>query len=395
MVVPKSGLIPALSRNGNNAEAFEPGRVHLKTNILEVRTSSLLDTQSASRLLPRGGYPMKKFKILLLLGSIVLALGLMSSCSNSSTQVVATGQATTTDSSQPMESMNEGDAAEQITSAFPVTLQTPTGDLVLEDQPIRILSLSPTATEILFAIGAGDQVIAVDDQSNYPPEAPTSDISGFTPNLEAILALEPDLVVHSYLPEDIEQGLSNVGIPSLTQYAATSLDDTYLQITQLGTATGASAGAESTVQEMQQKIDELMDSVDVPDGSSLTFYHELDPTYFSVTSSTFIGQVYALFGLTNIADEAEGAGSGYPQLSEEYILSQNPDLIFLADTKCCAQNIETVTERNGWNVLSAVIEGKVIELDDDIASRWGPRVVDFLEAIASAVEQMTAVETIG
>jgi len=338
---------------------------------------------------------MKIFKVLLPLTAIVLALGLMSSCSSSSTQVVATGQATTTDSSQQMESMNEVDVTEQLNAAFPVTLQTPTGDLVLVDQPTRILSLSPTATEMLFAIGAGDQVIAVDDQSNYPPEAPTSDISGFSPNLEAILALEPDLVVHSYLPEDIEQGLSNVGIPSLTQYAATSLDDTYLQITQLGTATGASAGAESTVQEMQQKIDELMDSVDVPDGSSLTFYHELDPTYFSVTSSTFIGQVYALFGLTNIADEAEGAGSGYPQLSEEYILSQNPDLIFLADTKCCAQNIETVTERNGWNVLSAVIEGKVIELDDDIASRWGPRVVDFLEAIASAVEQMTAVETIG
>ncbi len=262
---------------------------------------------------------MKIVKRLIPLIAIFAALALMSSCSSSSTQVVATG-----------------DAA------------------VLESQPTRILSLSPTATEILFAIGAGDQVIAVDDQSNYPPEAPTSDISGFTPNLEAILALEPDLVVHSYLPEDIEQGLSNVGIPSLTQYAAASIDDTYQQITQLGEATGASAGAQSTVREMQQRIDEIMASIDVPDGSSLTFYHELDPTYFSVTSSTFIGQVYAMLGLTNIADEAEGAGSGYPQLSEEYILSQNPDLIFLADTKCCAQDIETVAERNGWNALSAV-----------------------------------------
>ena len=343
----------------------------------------------------RGRYPMKIFKRLLTLIAIFAVLALTSSCSSSSTQVVANGELTTTDSSQPMEQMNEDDTAEQMTAAFPVTLQTPTGDLVLESQPTRILSLSPTATEILFAIGAGDQVIAVDNQSNYPPEAPTSNISGFTPNLEAILALEPDLVVHSYLPEDIEQGLSNVGIPSLTQYAASSLDDTYLQITQLGAATGASAGAESTVQEMQQRIDELMASIDVADSSSLTFYHELDPTYFSVTSSTFIGQVYAMLGLTNIADEAEGAGSGYPQLSEEYILSQNPDLIFLADTKCCAQGIETVSERNGWSVLSAVTEGKVIELDDDIASRWGPRVVDFLDAIATAVEQMTAMETVG
>ena len=338
---------------------------------------------------------MKIVKRLIPLIAIFATLALMSSCSGSSTQVVATGDAATTDSSQSMESMNEADDDEQNTSAFPVTLQTPTGDLVLESQPTRILSLSPTATEILFAIGAGDQVLAVDDQSNYPPEAPTSDISGFTPNLEAILALEPDLVIHSYLPEDIEQGLSNVDIPSLTQYAAASLDDTYQQITQLGAATGASAGAQSTVREMQQRIDEIMASIDVPDGSSLTFYHELDPTYFSVTSSTFIGQVYAMLGLTNIADEAEGAGSGYPQLSEEYILSQNPDLIFLADTKCCAQDIETVSERNGWNVLSAVSEGKVIELDDDIASRWGPRVVEFLEAIATAVEQMTALETVG
>jgi len=338
---------------------------------------------------------MKIVKRLIPLIAIFATLALMSSCSSSSTQVVATGDAATTDSSQSMESMNEAEDDEQNTSAFPVTLQTPTGDLVLESQPTRILSLSPTATEILFAIGAGDQVLAVDDQSNYPPEAPTSDISGFTPNLEAILALEPDLVVHSYLPEDIEQGLSNVDIPSLTQYAAASLDDTYQQITQLGAATGASAGAQSTVREMQQRIDELMASVNVPDGSSLTFYHELDPTYFSVTSSTFIGQVYAMLGLTNIADEAEGAGSGYPQLSEEYILSQNPDLIFLADTKCCDQDKETVTQRNGWNVLSAVSEGKVIELDDDIASRWGPRVVEFLEAIATAVEQMTALETVG
>ena len=334
-------------------------------------------------------------KIVKRLLPLIAILALSSSCSSSSTQVIATGESKVTDNSQPVESMNEVEADEQVAAAFPVTLQTPNGDLVLENQPTRILSLSPTATEILFAIGAGDQVIAVDDQSNYPPEAPTSDISGFTPNLEAILALEPDLVVHSYLPEDIEQGLTNVGIPSLTQYAAASLDDTYQQITQMGAATGASAGAESTVQEMQQEIDELMARINVPYGSSLTFYHELDPTYFSVTSSTFIGQVYAMLGLTNIADEAEGAGSGYPQLSEEYILSQNPDLIFLADTKCCSQGIETVAERNGWNVLSAVSKGQVIELDDDIASRWGPRVVDFLEAIATAVEQMIAMETVG
>jgi ABC-type Fe3+-hydroxamate transport system, periplasmic component len=165
-----------------------------------------------------------------------------------------------------------------------------------------------------------------------------------------------------------------------------TLGDTYQQIQQLGQATGNSEQAETVVSEMEQKIDDL-----VMRGSGFspyTFYHELDQTYYSVTSTTFIGQVYAMIGLTNIADAADEAGSGYPQLSEEYILSQDPDLIFLADTKCCGQSAETVSERNGWGALTAVNEGKVIELDDDIASRWGPRVVDFFEAVVVAMEQV-------
>ena len=321
---------------------------------------------------------MKILKRLLTLAAVASLFSLTSGCSNSDSQVNASGvKATAQSSSQMEEHMDEG---------FPVTLQTGSGELVLETQPVRILSLSPTATEILFAIGAGEQVFAVDDQSNYPPEAPISDISGWSPNLEAILDVEPDLVVHSYLPEDIEQGLANVGIPSLTQLSAMDLDDTYQQIRQLGHATGNSEEAERKIQEMKQRIDELVERAS--DFGPLTFYHELDQTYFSVTSITFIGQVYAMIGLSNIADAADEAGSGYPQLSEEYIVSQNPDLIFLADTKCCGQSIETVSERNGWGVLSAVSEGKVIELDDDIASRWGPRVVDFFEAVVVAMEQI-------
>ena len=327
---------------------------------------------------------MKILKRLFTLASLAFLISLAASCSSSDTQVTASGEQDNAQSSSQMEETVE--AKEQMAEPFPVTLQTVTGELILETRPTRILSISPTATEILFAIGAGEQVFAVDDQSNYPPEAPTSDISGWSPNLEAILALEPDLVVHSYLPEDIEQGLANVGIPSLTQFSAVTLEDTYSQISQLGQVTGTSEEAERKIQEMKQTIDEFVTRAS--DLEPLTFYHELDQTYFSVTSTTFIGQVYAMIGLSNIADAADEAGSGYPQLSEEYIVSQNPDLIFLADTKCCGQSIETVSERNGWDALTAVSEGKVIELDDDIASRWGPRVVDFFEAVVVAMEQI-------
>jgi len=317
-------------------------------------------------------------KFVALIATLALVIPL-ASCSTNSSQIEANGERSDAQTAMQIDS-------EVAQSVYPLVVETINGDMSIEDRPTKILSLSPTATEILFAVGAGDQVIAVDDQSNYPAEAPTSGISGYAPNLEAILALEPDLVVHSYLPEDIEQGLANVGIPSLPQFAAQTLEDTYQQIEQLGLVTDNSDSALAQVQSMRDSVDQLVARTSNLD--SFSFYHELDQTYYSVTSATFIGQVYDMLGLQNIADAAEGAGSGYPQLSEEYILSQDPDLIFLADTKCCAQSIETVSERNGWNALTAVQSQKIIELDDDIASRWGPRVVEFLEAIVVAIEQI-------
>jgi iron complex transport system substrate-binding protein len=121
---------------------------------------------------------------------------------------------------------------------------------------------------------------------------------------------------------------------------------------------------------------------------SPTYFHELDNTYFTATSDTFIGRVYGLVGLTNIADEAPKAGAGYLQLSEEYIINADPDLVFLADTKCCGESGETVAQRPGWSAISAVQNGAVVELDDDVASRWGPRVIDFLRTVAASVKKL-------
>jgi iron complex transport system substrate-binding protein len=270
-------------------------------------------------------------------------------------------------------------------AAFPVTIAAANGDVTLEDRPERIVSLSPTATEMLFAIGAGDQVEAVDDQSNYPPDAPVTDLSGFEPNVEAIASYEPDLVVYATEPGDLGASLENLGIPALQQDAAASLDDVFAQIDELGMATGNPSEAAELAEGMREDIDTIVDAIE-PTDPPLSFYHELDDTYYSVTSSTFIGQLYARTGLVNIADEAKGAGGGYPQLSAEYIIQANPDLIFLADTKCCGQSSATVAERPGWSRIGAVERDRVISLDDDIASRWGPRVVDFLRRIAAAVE---------
>ncbi|HJY32317.1 MAG TPA: ABC transporter substrate-binding protein [Actinomycetota bacterium] len=273
-------------------------------------------------------------------------------------------------------------------SSFPVAVEGTSGQVTIEARPERIVSLSPTATEDLFAIGAGEQVIAVDDQSNFPPEAPATELSGFEPNVEAIAGFEPDLVVFATDPGDLGSSLEGLGITALQLDAAPTLEVAYEQIEQLGLATGHADEARALVDDMRSEIEGLVNAADP--ASRTSFYYELDDTFYSVTSKTFIGQLFELLGLENIADEAGKGSGGYPQLSAEYILASDPDLIFLADTKCCGQSLETVSQRPGWHELSAVTRGDVVPLNDDVASRWGPRIVDLLRRISEAADSAEA-----
>lgn len=256
--------------------------------------------------------------------------------------------------------------------------------------PMAIISLSPTHTEMLFAIGAGDQIIAVDDQSNYPAAAldKPHELSGFEPNVEAIAALKPDLVVVADDGADLTGQLGKLGIPVWSGPAPVKFDDVYAQIEQLGAATGHIGEAAEVVGQMQSDIAAAIAAAPAM-ASPASFYHELDPTLYSVTSDTFIGQVYELFGLVNIADGV-GDGNTYPQLNAEFIIQANPDLIFLADGNCCGESPATVVARDGWAATNAVVNGNVIAIDDDVASRWGPRLVDFIQAVSAAVAKVPA-----
>ena len=269
-------------------------------------------------------------------------------------------------------------------STYPLTISNSGREVVIPVEPKQIISLSPTATENLFAIEAGSQVLAVDDQSNFPANAPTSELSGFTPSLEAIVALAPDLVVVSNDIDNIVSGLSDVGIPVIVQPAAVTIDDTYLQIAELGAVTNHARQASELIATMRSTIDSALATLSTKT-SALTYYHELDNTMYSVTSATFIGSIYASAGLTNIADAAPDASSGYPQLSAEFIVAADPDLIFLGDIKCCGQTAADLGKRPGFAQLTAISQGTVFEIDDDIASRWGPRTADLVTAIVSAV----------
>ncbi len=276
-------------------------------------------------------------------------------------------------------------APEATPEAFPVTISASNGDIEITTLPKKIVSLSATHTEMLYAIGAGAQVIAVDTFSNYPEEAPRTDLTGFAPNVESIVGFGTDLVVTDGDWDGSAMGaLGELGVPVVILPAATDLEDVYAQIEQLGVATGNIGGAAELVGQMQTDVAEILSGI--PDiDQPITFYHELDATYYSVTSETFIGHLYGEMGLVNIADAVGDGAFGYPQLSEEYILEQNPDLILLADTVCCAMSTETLGERPGWDALSAVRNGRVVELSDDIASRWGPRIVDHMRDVAEAI----------
>ncbi|HEU5278470.1 MAG TPA: ABC transporter substrate-binding protein [Gaiellaceae bacterium] len=250
--------------------------------------------------------------------------------------------------------------------------------------PRRIISLSPTATESLFAIGAGAQVIAVDDQSDYPKRAPRTSLSGYTPNIEAIAGYRPDLVVLSGDANDVVSGLRRLKIRVLVQPAAKTLGEAYAELNQLGAVTGHRRQAAALVKRMKKSIAKIVKSAPK---RSFSVYHELTPDFYSATSRTFIGRIYKLFGLRNIADAADSSGTGYPQLSGEYILSSNPSLIVLADTRCCGQSAATVAKRPGWGGLVAVRTGSVVEIDDSVASRWGPRIVQFVRAVGTTLRK--------
>lgn len=280
-----------------------------------------------------------------------------------------------------------GDASPGVAAdgGFPVTVGSGPGRVTLERSPRRIVSISPTATETLFAIGAGDRVVAVDDQSDWPPEAPTTKLSAYQPNVEAIAGYRPDLVVASdSLPREAIAGLRRLGVALLVQPAAERLADAYAQIRELGAATGRRAAAARVARRVRGRVRDAIAAAG--DGPSLKVFHELDADLFSASSQTFIGRIYARLGLRNVADAAaRRSGSPYPQLSAEAVVAADPDLIVLADGECCGQTPAKVADRAGWGDVAAVRRGAIVAVDDDIASRWGPRVPRLVAAVAEAI----------
>lgn len=303
----------------------------------------------------------------------------------------APGNAAGESSAAPVVNVSESNPAPVIdtdapvpATGFPVTVTAGNGDVTIESRPERIVVLSASLTEMVFAVGAGDQVIAVDTYSDFPAGLPVTELSGFRPNVEAIGALDPDLVLVSRDVDGIAATLGTVGIQALVLPSATDLDDVYGQIDTVGAATGHTDQAAALVAQMRSAIDDQFARLD---GATLPgrFFYEMSDDYKTLTSATFVGSILAATGMVNIADGVDPAAGPYPQLSAEYVLRADPGHLFVAHTDGSLPTVDDLAARPGWSALQALTHGQVTFLDPDIASRWGPRVVELVTAIVDGL----------
>jgi len=251
--------------------------------------------------------------------------------------------------------------------------------------PQRLVSLAPSNTEILFALGLGDKVVGVTDFCDYPEEAKAIEQVGtyFEPNIEKIFSLSPDLVLAiTGLPEVIAK-LEELGIPALILNPS-DLEGILANIRLVGKATGAEKEAEALISKMRERMAAVTEKAAEAKESPKVFC-EIDATDPSKPWTTgpgsFMDAMIRLSGGTNVAADAE---SPWVQLSAEEIIAKDPQIIILADSKF-GVTAESVGERPGWEAITAVKEGAIYGIDDDLISRPGPRIVDGLEAVARII----------
>ena len=273
---------------------------------------------------------------------------------------------------------SSGSAATSTSAAtpFPVTITAGNGKVTVSKRPTRIVSISPTSTESLFAIGAGRQVLAVDDQSDYPKNAPKTTLSGFTPNVEAIAKLPAGSRRGRLRHQGLVAALEKLGIPVIFHKPATTIPGAYQQIRQLGAVTGHGTQAAALVSRMKSQIARVVAKREAT-ATGATVYHEPDPSSSSRRTRTRSSGASTRCSASRTSPMLLPGGSDYPQPSPEFIVSSNPDLVVLADSVCCGQNAdELVASRPGWAGIKAVRNRAILRIDDSIASRWGLRLVN-------------------
>ncbi|WP_231877243.1 ABC transporter substrate-binding protein [Bhargavaea cecembensis] len=289
---------------------------------------------------------------------------------------------------KPAEEQEEAPAQESAGQAeFPVTMTDAAGnEITIEEEPDAIVSMIPSNTEILFAVGAGEAVVGVSDFDDYPKEAQEVEkIGGQEFNVEKIIGMQPDVVfAHESALGVGEEGLQQLRDAGLTVFVvknAMDFDETYATIEQIGQLTGHSAEAEEIVSGMQSKVEEIKEkATEVTDKKKVFVETSPAPEIYTPGSGTFMQQFLDIINAENIAGDQEG----WVMMDPEEIVSRNPDVLLVMydyiDTA-----VEDVYAREAFEGVTAIKEEAVIQLDESMTSRTGPRLADGLEAVAKAV----------
>lgn len=267
-------------------------------------------------------------------------------------------------------------------SAFPLTIDGSDGQkLTLSQAPHRIVSLSAHFTDILCALGAGDQLVAVEKYANCPAGGHAKpELDAYQPNLEAIASYQPDLVYVFSDTGNLVEALRRTNTNVLYLNLPTSLSGVLDQIDLFGKLTGHAAEAASLEKSLKGRIDAVTQKLtDVTTGPKV--YHELDSTYYSASPDSFVGDFYKTLKADNIT---AGATDEYPQLSAEVIVQRNPDVIVMADE---GQGVtaDSVAARPGWGAINAVKNHRICSLDPSLVSQPGTKIADALEALAKCL----------
>lgn len=306
----------------------------------------------------------------------IFAVFLLAACGND-----ATDNKTKVDET---ETAQEDGAVEE---AFPITLTDAVGnEVTLEKAPEKIVSMMPSNTEILFALDLADEVVGVSDFDDYPAEATEKEkIGGQEFNVEAIIALDPDVVFgHESafgIGEEGYKQIEDAGIPVFVVKNAANFEETYTTIQTIGQLTGKTEEAEKTIEAMKEKVEEVLAKLDDVEEEKTVFVETSpEPEIYTPGKNTFMQEMLDMIGAKNIADDQEG----WFMMDPEEIVNRNTDVIIVMydyiDTA-----VEDVYKRDGFDTITAIKEEQVIQVDENITSRTGPRLADGLEAIAKAI----------
>lgn len=329
----------------------------------------------------KGEWKVKKYLQLFLL---VLVLGFLIGCSDGSNEV----ENTSADETNESETVDAEDTSEE--AAFPVTLTDAVGnEFTFDAAPEKIVTLLPSNTEIVYALGQGDKVVGVSDNDNYPEEVLELDkVGGMELNVEVIVSLGPDIVLAhelgtNYFQEALDQ-LEASGIDVFIVADANSIETTYETIEEIGQVIGASTEATELVEEMKAgfaEIEEITSEVAEEDRKTVFFEISPQPDIYTSAQGTFLHEFLELAHADNAVADMEG----WPAIDPEVIIELNPDIIMTTYGDYVDNPLEQVRSRDGFQVVEAVANDRIYDIDADAGTRAGPRLVEGAREVAEAI----------